>query len=90
MVTGFRLAGVEGVEVTSPQEALEQVERLVRERDVGLILVGDDVAKPIRDRLTTLRSRVAVPLIYEAPAPGSSGERMAYRDMLKQLLGVEL
>lgn len=87
-VTGFVLSGVNGEYVSSPREALRLVEKLVKDPDIGLIMVSDDMARPIRDDLTTLRTKKAVPLIYEVPGPGSKVEKVEYRAMLRSILGV--
>ena len=87
-VAGLHLAGVAGLRTGSPDETFKEITRLLQEKDVGLILVSDDVAKDIRDRLTAIRAKRPVPLIFEVPAPGSRRERVEYRDMLKQILGV--
>ena len=87
-VTGFQLAGVSGHEVTSPSEAWQSISGLAKDQDVGLIIVSDDVAKPLQEKLTHMRSKKAIPLIYGVPAPGSKQEKVEYRDMLKQILGV--
>ena len=87
-VSGFQLAGIYGQEVKSSEEAWKNITTLSGQKDVGLIILSDDVASPIRDKLTAIRSKQPVPLIYEAPSPGSKQEKMAYKDMLKQILGV--
>ena len=87
-VAGLRLAGVDGVRTASSDDTFKEITRLLQEKDVGLILVSDDVARDIRDRLTAIRAKKPVPLIFEVPAPGSKGERVEYRDLLKQILGV--
>jgi V/A-type H+/Na+-transporting ATPase subunit F len=87
-VTGFVLAGVSGEYVSSPQEALARVRKLVTDPKVGLIMVSDDMARGIRDELTAVRANQAVPLIYEVPGPGSKQERVEYRAMLRSILGV--
>ncbi len=87
-VTGFVLAGVSGEYVSSPPEALEMVKKLVTNPDIGLIMVSGEVAKPIRDELTAVRTKRAVPLIYEVPGPGSKAEKVEYRAMLRSILGV--
>jgi vacuolar-type H+-ATPase subunit F/Vma7 len=87
-VTGFVLSGVNGEYVSSPAEALEKIQKLVADPEVGLIMVSDDVARPIRDQLTNVRTRKAVPLIYEVPGPGSKAEKVEYRAMLRSILGV--
>ena len=87
-VTGFVLSGVSGEYVSTPQAALEKIESLSRDPTVGLVMVSDDVAKPIQDQLTALRARKAIPLIYEVPGPGSKKEKVEYRAMLRAILGV--
>lgn len=87
-VTGFVLSGVSGEYVSSPSAALDRIQNLSKDPTVGLVVVSDEVAKPISDQLTTLRSKKAIPLIYEVPGPGSKKERVDYRAMLRTILGV--
>jgi len=87
-VTGFVLSGVTGEYVSSPKEALEIVNKLLSDQTVGLIMISDEVSKQIRDDLTSIRSKRAVPLIYEVPGPGSKQEAVEYRTMLRSILGV--
>ena len=87
-VTGFVLAGVSGEYVSSAPSALEKVEKLVADPSVGLIMVSDEVARPIKDDLTAIRAKKPIPLIYEVPGPGSKKEKVEYRAMLRAILGV--
>ena len=87
-VTGFVLAGVSGEYVAQPSEALKRIEALSKDPLVGLIMVSDEVAKPIRDDLTAMRAAKPIPLIYEVPGPGSKKEKVEYRAMLRSILGV--
>ena len=87
-VTGFVLSGVEGEYVDRPEVALDRIRELVKDPKVGLIMVSDEVAKPIRGELMAVKSKKAVPLIYEVPGPGSKPEKVEYRAMLRAILGV--
>lgn len=87
-VTGFVLSGVSGEYVSTPQAALEKIESLSKDTSVGLIMVSDEVAKPIGARLTAMKTKKAIPLIYEVPGPGSKKEKVEYRAMLRAILGV--
>jgi len=87
-VTGFVLSGVSGEYVSSSDEALVKIESLVKDSQVGLIMVSDEVAKPLVTRLTAIRAQRAAPLIYEVPGPGSKKEKVDYRAMLRSILGV--
>jgi V/A-type H+-transporting ATPase subunit F len=87
-VTGLVLSGVSGEYVTTPAAALQRIEDISRDPTVGLIMVSDEVAKPIADQLTALRSKKTIPLIYEVPGPGSKKQKVEYRAMLRAILGV--
>ena len=87
-VTGFVLSGVSGEYVSTPAAALDKIEALSKDPDVGLVMVSDEVAKPIEEKLTALRAKKAIPLIYEVPGPGSKKEKVEYRAMLRAILGV--
>lgn len=87
-VTGFALAGVQGEYVKSSQQALSKINSLIRMPDVGLIMLSDDLSKEIRNEVAAIRAKRAVPLIYEVPAPGSKHEKVEYRALLRQILGV--
>jgi len=87
-VTGFVLAGVSGEYVSSSDEALAKIQGLVKDPQVGLIMVSDEVTKPIGAQLTSMRAQRATPLIYEVPGPGSKKEKVEYRSMLRSILGV--
>ena len=87
-VTGFVLSGVLGSYASSSSEALGQVEKLLNDPEVGLIMVSSEIAKPMRADLTSIRAKRAIPLIYEVPGPGGEHEKVEYRSMLRQILGV--
>jgi V/A-type H+/Na+-transporting ATPase subunit F len=87
-VTSFQLAGVKGVKVESPAEAFTEINKMGEGTDVGLVLLSDDIGKEIRYQLTSIRAKRPIPLIYELPSPGSKKEKVDYRALLKQILGV--
>ncbi len=87
-VTSFQLAGVKGVKVETPSEALTEIKRMDENSGVGLVLLSDNIGKEIRYQLTSLRAKRPIPLIFELPSPGSKKEKVDYRALLKQILGV--
>jgi len=86
-VTSFQLAGIEGISIDSPFEAISKINTLIN-NGVGLILISDDVAASIRKELTDIRAKNPIPLIFELPAPGSKKVQINYRNLLKQILGI--
>jgi len=85
-VTGFRLVGIPGIEVKTSDEALKEIIKMAKDKEIGLIIVGDDIAKPIRQKITNLKTKQLLPLIYELPAPGSPQEKVEYRTLLRSIL----
>ncbi len=71
-VTSFQLAGVQGIKVDSPTQALSEINKIGGTSDVGLILLSDDIGKQIRYNLTEIRAKKPIPLIFELPSPGST------------------
>ncbi len=87
-VTSFQLAGVDGVKVDTSSQALTEINTMDENSGVGLVLLSDDLGKEIRYQLTSLRAKRPIPLIFELPSPGSKKEKVDYRALLKQILGV--
>lgn len=86
-VASFQLAGVPGRVSATPEAALESVKELASDSEVGLVLIGDDVAGPISDELTGLRASSSA-LVFALPSAGGEKTDVDYRLMLKKILGV--
>ena len=48
-----------------------EIDALTDDKDVGLVLVSDDVSNPISDKLTKLRT-VKSAIVFSLPAVGSN------------------
>jgi V/A-type H+-transporting ATPase subunit F len=71
--TGFRLAGVEVREATTPQEALEQLRQLVA-LDYGLVAVNEALLEGTAEgRARLLRGR-DLPILVPFPSPEAQAE----------------
>ncbi len=86
-VTSFQLAGVPGIISETPEKALQEIQKLTEDKDVGLVLVSDDISEPINDQLTELRAEKST-LVFSLPSVGSQKSEVDYRQMLKKILGV--
>ena len=87
-VTSFQLAGVKGVKVETSAQALTEINNMDENSGIGLVLLSDDIGKDKRYKLTNLWAKMPIPLIFELPSPGSKKEKVDYRALLKQILGV--
>ncbi len=85
-VTAFKLAGIHGEIVENPDQVLDKIKELLNE-SVGLILISDDMANPVSEQLTMMRSKKSI-LMYSLPYIGNKKINTDYRSMLKKILGV--
>jgi len=81
------MAGVQGVIADNSLKALEEIKKLSDDPNVGLVLVSDDISKPIDDQLDALRAEKDA-LVFSLPSAGSKKSEIDYRKMLKKILGV--
>ena len=86
-VTSSQLAGIQGIIVETPEQALGEIKKLTNNSEVGLVLVSDDVSNTINDELTELKTKKST-LIFSLPAPGTKKVEIDYRKMLKKILAV--
>jgi V/A-type H+/Na+-transporting ATPase subunit F len=91
-VLGFRLAGIEGVVVGSPEEALKALrEALNSGEEVGIILITERVAQTIRNEVDRLVFSTTFPLILEIPdSRGPLEGRGNIRDLVRSAVGITL
>jgi V/A-type H+-transporting ATPase subunit F len=69
-VLGFSLAGLNGRAANTAEEANAALDDVLNARDVGVVLVTQDVARLIQPRMEQLKLHSTVPLIVEIPSPG--------------------
>jgi V/A-type H+-transporting ATPase subunit F len=90
MITGFRLVGVDGVEVTTVENARLALSKAVANVDLAIIIISEEFSTKMRDEIDKLRLSRVAPLIVEIPGRlGPSGEiRMS--DLITKTLGIKI
>jgi V/A-type H+-transporting ATPase subunit F len=90
MITGFRLVGVDGVEVTTVENARLALSKAVANVDLAIIIISEEFSTKMRDEIDKLRLSRVAPLIVEIPGRlGPSGEiRMS--DLITKTLGIKV
>jgi vacuolar-type H+-ATPase subunit F/Vma7 len=92
MITGFRLVGVEGIEVSTSDEAREALHKALARSDVGIIIVSEAFsnAPALREEVDKIRQEHVTPLIVEIP--GSKGEpnKIQLSAMVSKILGIKM
>ncbi len=90
-VLGFSLAGVSGRVATNAAEANEALDAVLAQRDLGIILVTEDIAAMIQARMDQLKMHSTVPLVVEIPAPGGPPPgKESLSEMVKRAIGVKI
>ena len=90
MITGFRLVGVNGIEVDSVDQARQALSKTLIRKDVAVVIISEEFSTQMRSDIDKIRSEQIAPLIVEVPGPkGPSGEtRMS--DLISKTLGIRI
>ena len=90
-VLGFSLAGVSGRVATTAAEVNQALDEVQASRDVGIVLVTQDVAQLISARMEHLKLRSTIPLVVEIPAQGGVPEgQESLGEIVLRAIGIKL
>jgi len=90
-VLGFSLAGVGGKVATTGEAVNEALDEAQANKDVGIVLVTQDVAALIPARMENLKLRSTIPLVVEIPSRGGMPEGQAsLGDIVLKAIGIKL
>jgi V/A-type H+-transporting ATPase subunit F len=90
-VLGFSLAGVHGQAVATPDEVNQALDNALAAKDVGIILVTQDVARLIQARVEDLKLHSTIPLVVEIPSPeGVSPDEPTLSEVVLRAIGIKL
>lgn len=89
-VVGMRLAGIKGQLLQKDENALDEIEKISRNEDVGIILITPGVAKRLGSSLTELKKK-NLPLITEIPDSDPQNDSSDnVTDYIRNAVGVKL
>ena len=71
-VESMRLAGVEGRAVTASEDCEAAFDEMVKQEDLGVLLVTEPLAAKMRSRIDDAKLARRLPLVLEIPARGVS------------------
>ena len=90
-VLGFSLAGVGGRAAATAAEVNQALDEAQASKDVGIVLVTQDVAKLIPARMEHLKLRSTVPLIVEIPSrEGAPEDQPSLGEIVLRAIGIKL
>lgn len=91
MLTGFRLAGIEGVIVRDRQQAETAINGALLAEEVAVLLISENVANMNRPLVDSLRVDVLRPLISIIPGPDMKGSaHESIKRLITETIGVKL
>ena len=90
-VLGFSLAGVNGRAVTTAADANQALDDAFASKEIGIILVTQDVAGLIQTRVEDLKLHSTIPLVVEIPSPaGVSADQPSLSEVVLRAIGIKL
>jgi vacuolar-type H+-ATPase subunit F/Vma7 len=92
MITGFRLVGVEGIEVTSVDEASQALNKALGRADLAIIIISEEFSTQpqLHEMIDKVRLGRRNPLIVELPGSKGKPSEIPMADVTAQMLGVRL
>ena len=90
-VRGFRLAGIAGQAVSTPEQAALAIEAAAAQAGCGIIVVSEKVAAGVRRQVEAIRLERERPLIVEIPGPeGPLPGRKSLRQFVQEAVGIRV
>jgi V/A-type H+-transporting ATPase subunit F len=88
-VLGFRFVGVEGTVSVARDDALAALKETVTRKDIGVVLVTEELATKIRDEVEAKLHGSGFPLVLEIPGPsGPRPDRLTIEDVVRRAIGI--
>ncbi|MDD4010694.1 MAG: V-type ATP synthase subunit F [Sphaerochaetaceae bacterium] len=89
-VMGFSLVGVPGQIASDAAGASSAFDRALDDRQYGIIIITDEIADTIREKVDKYLFSESFPLIVEIPGPSRGGVSRDLHALVNQAIGVAL
>jgi len=92
MITGFKLVGLDGVEVTSVNEAQQALNDAITRRDVAIVIISAafSTQSSMRDLINKVRRERKTPLIVEIPGNRGKNVEIRISDIISKTIGIKM
>ncbi len=87
---GFKLAGLETLEVSNERQFLEKMAELIDDREVAVIVVSDGFFDIFAQRFSSKLSKRALPSVVFVPSFEGLKTKRSLKEFLANVLGVKL
>ncbi len=90
-VLGFSLVGVDGQIATTAEEVRRALEAALANPELGIVLVTQDAAHLIEERMDQLKLHSTIPLVIEIPPPGGPpADEPALSEVVQRAIGIKI
>ena len=89
--TGMRLAGVEGVVVHAEEELKAELDRVVKDSEIGIVLLTEQFGRDYPEVVNQVKLERRTPLFVEIPDRHGTGRSKNFiTDYVNQAIGLKL
>ena len=89
--TGMRLAGVEGVVVHEKKELQEALDKVLADKETGIVLLTEKFGREFPDVINQLNLEYRTPLFVEIPDRHGTGRKPNFiTDYVNEAIGLKL
>ncbi len=90
-VLGFSLVGVEGMVAVSAGEVSRTLDEVFLMKEIGIVLVTQDLARLIQPKMDQLKLRSTIPLVIEIPGPkGPPPDEPDLGEIVLRAIGIKI
>lgn len=87
---GFKLAGVDSLEVEPSPEAIELLQKAATDPDVAIIILGQSLFNYLKDEVHKIRLAGPLPSIISLPEQTDSGKSHDANKLMEEFLGLSI
>ena len=89
--TGMRLAGVEGAVVHEKQELKAEIDKVLADKEIGILLLTEKFGKEFPDIIDEFRLERKMPLLVEIPDRHGTGRKKDFiTSYITEAIGLKL
>ncbi len=89
--TGMRLAGVEGAVVHEKQELIDELDKVLADRVIGIVLLTEKFGRDFPDVVNDVRLNHKLPLFIEIPDRHGTGRKPDFiTSYVNEAIGLKL
>lgn len=88
---GLRLVGIDGIVVHTSKELKEQISYVTSNKDIGIVLIVENLARKFPDMIMEIKMQKKLPLVVEIPdRQGTARNPNFISSYIKEATGIKM